>query len=153
MKTDTEADALGDALQQLETDLETPVVPGELSTWILTLRKSHDAVGPLLHDVVRDSHGDRLHEIAEQDPELMSKVQQLQQEDQELLREYSLVARKISDLESQDADRVANQPDADDQIAELKKLGLGFVIRVRTQEATLSTWHSEAFQRDRGRAD
>ena len=153
MKFKSETDTFGQALQKLETNLETPVVPGDLSSWISNLRGSIDTVGRLLHDVVVDSHEQCFRQIQEQDPELSPRVQQLRNEDQELLRDFEAVAGAISNLEKQNGDRVANQADSDDKIAEIVQLGLAFVIRTRTLETTLSTWHMEAFQRDRGVGD
>jgi hypothetical protein len=56
-------------------------------------------------------------------------------------------------LDNQPAERLANQPAADERIAQIVKKGLEFVIRARTQETAVSTWHMEAFQRDRGFGD
>jgi hypothetical protein len=153
MKTRRENDAWGQALQELERNFETPVVPGELATWVSNLRASCDAVGPLLHAVVANAHAERIRQIEEQDPELLARAKQLREEDKRLLQEFEDVARRISTLDQMNADRVANQPQSEEILAELTESGLAFVIGVRTQEKAISTWHSEAFQRDRGLGD
>lgn len=153
MKTNIENDTLGQALQKFEKNLETPIVPGELSTWVSYLRASCDAVGRLLHAMLTNSHEERFRQIQEQDPELSARVKQLRNEDQQLLQDFESVAHRISALDQKTADQLANRPQSEKQLAELIESGLAFVIRVRTQEVAISTWHMEAFQRDRGLGD
>lgn len=153
MNRDGPSDALAEALRTLETNLETPVVPGELTTWIRNVKESCDAVGCRLREAIEHSHEERFQQIVAQDPALMPRVQQLRIEDQELLGDAKTIAHAIANLEKQNGDRVANQAKSDERIAEIVELGIAFVVRTRTQETALSTWHMEAFQRDRGVAD
>jgi hypothetical protein len=153
MTTNIEDDTLGQALQKLESNLETPVVPGELTSWVSNLRESCDIVGRLLHDALTNSHEERFRQIQEQDPELSARVKQLRDEDEQLIHDFEAFARQVTDLDEKNLDRIANQPHADEHLAEMTECGLAFVIRARTQETALSTWHMEAFQRDRGLGD
>ena len=153
MARKAESHTFENALRELERNLETPVVPGEMAAWSRSLLKSLKATGLSLQEIVHDVHEERFRQISEQDPALLPRVVKLRQEDQQLMRDFEDVARLAAGLEPENEDVQSETPDVDDALDSLVKSGIAFVIRARTQEAALSTWHMEAFQRDRGVGD
>lgn len=153
MNDETITSEMSAALQNLETNLETPIVPGELSSWIHDLCQSRDKVDPLLHKLIEDSHSRRIELISEQDPDQLSRLQRLQEEDQALLDDFYDLAQAMESVAKQIGDEEDNESELIDETNEIVELGLALIIRTRTQEATLTTWYMEAFQRDRGVAD
>jgi hypothetical protein len=91
--------------------------------------------------------------MTRQDPELFTHVDNLKAEDAAIRDEQKKLAQFI--------DRLAHlaplvEPDErkfNDLQAHLRKDGIAFVARVRTQQVPLETWYLEAFHRDRGYVD
>ena len=139
-------------LKLFETALETPLVPGELETWLETVERAYRQSESELRERLTDEHRRQLKQVQEQDAELSARVQELRETDQELLDRLERLGRHLralrergdGDGETQCVDRSAER---------LADEGLKFVIDVRKQEAAINTWFLEAFQRDRGVAD
>lgn len=152
MNQKAKTDHLTESLQSFETNLVTPVVPGELATWIAAVRASCEHVGEALR-AEQTAHKSMFDEMRKQDPELLPRVEDLRQEDEEIRGVFDSLLRKISALARLPAEQVENRPAGDEQISHVSEQGLALIRRVRTQEAAVSTWHMEAFQRDRGLGD
>ncbi len=153
MSRQDETGQLMDSLQTLEKNLETPVVPGELSAWMRYLRQSVNNVEHVLRHAIENRHEECLRGIAADDPGLLPRVEQLRSEQAGLQQDIEAVASRLSRFEGQSSDDLANQPDLDEQIADIVELGIRFVIRTRTFETALATWRMESIDRDRGVAD
>ena len=149
------SERLKNALQALERDLETPIVPGEFPAWIQNLRKSYEQVGQELQGRLPSTHEQQFREIGEQDPDLLSRVQALREEDRDILVTFKSVHRRIQELATTVEERstLTNSPEVRDRIDQVVQAGLDLVIRIRTQEISLKTWKLEAYQRDRGFGD
>ncbi len=144
---------LSEALESLEKRLETPVVPGELSSWSDEAEAALARVEKLLQAQIEKVHPKQMQEILQQDPGLAARVEQLQQNDTELVVQLTEVRNLAKQLRSR-AERV--EPDerqAADAVAALVDRGLQLVIAARKQEAAIATWFLEAFDRDRGDVD
>jgi hypothetical protein len=149
---ETERD-LKDALDAFETALMTPVVSGELAVWGDQVRDAWATLTPIVERQVSRLHPKQYEEMTRQDPELFTHVDNLKAEDAAIRDEQQKLAQLI--------DRLANlaplvEPDErkfNDLQAHLRKDGIAFVARVRTQQVALETWYLEAFHRDRGYVD
>ena len=141
------------ALARLEKCLETPVVPGELDLWAHETQRAADQVAALLEVQLHDRHPEVFAEIEQQDSDLMTRVEELRQGDQQSCELLHAFQERLNHLVAR-ADRI--EPDekrgADDQAA-IVESGLKFVIQARTQETALETWLMEAVARDRGTGD
>lgn len=147
-----ELDPLKPAIEKLETCLVTPQVPGELETWTANLRAAFAEVVEQMK-AGRAKRDASLKEIARQDPELLTRVEQLKSERDEVWRH----AQEMSEILARASKRAETaEPDehqASKVVSDTVTRGLDFVIRLRSFEAALSTWFVEAFQRDRGVGD
>ncbi len=140
-------------LNDLETQLETPVVPGELRGWLEVAQQTFAALLPALQSYIADRHRSVIELIADQDPGLLTRVEHLKGEDQQIVAELERQL-KIATSVSQHSDLW--EPDegrADQAVQKMVDEGLALVIRIRKQEAAINTWFGEAFERDRGVAD
>jgi hypothetical protein len=144
---------LADALQTLEKRLETPIVPGELTSWANEAAAALRALERDLREQVEETHPRQYREIHRQDDGLARRVEQLQEQDGHLL-ELLVDVRRIADELKNNADQI--EPDealAADAHAALVEKGLQLVIAARMQEEAISTWYVEAFSRDHGDVD
>ena len=76
------------ALEQLERQLESPAVPGELPSWLNGLQGPVEEVKRVLPAVIRGQHASTLQSIAQEDMELQRRVEQLRAEDKRIIDEY-----------------------------------------------------------------
>jgi hypothetical protein len=144
---------LTDSLQTLEKRLETPIVPGELPSWVNQAAAALRAVERELREQIEEAHPPQYREIHRQDEGLARRVEQLEEGDCRLLELLSDV-RRIADELRNNADEI--EPDerlAADAHEALVEKGLQLVIAARTQEEAIATWFVEAFDRDRGDVD
>jgi len=153
VKNDGVESDLDQALGTFEKGLVTPVVPGELASWIASLRESLDEVGNCLRNAVESVHDERYQQIVQRDAELSTRVTQMREEDVQLLSDFHAVDHQLTTLETQQSAKTAGVSKMDRLRADLVDQSLAFVIRVKAQEAALSTWQMESFQRDRGLGD
>jgi sulfite reductase alpha subunit-like flavoprotein len=141
------------ALESLEKRLETPIVPGELSSWVDQAVSALDEVSQLLKRHITENHPKQLNEILVQDKGLAARVEQLQEADIALV-EQLVEVRRIADVLRANSERL--EPDeapAEDLNQALVDQGLQLIIEIRKQESAISTWYLEAFHRDRGVVD
>jgi hypothetical protein len=144
---------LADVLQTLEKRLETPVVPGELSSWASEAAAALRQVELELREQIAETHPRQYREIHRQDEGLARRVEQLEEEDCRLVGLLDEV-RRIADELKNNADQI--EPDerlGADAHAALVEKGLQLVIAARMQEEAISTWFVEAFARDHGEGD
>ncbi len=155
MAASVNSERLDNALQAWERDLETPIVPGEFPSWIQNLRTSGERVGHELQSTLPTAHEQTFGEIGGQDPDLLSRVQALREEDHDILVTFTSVQRKVQELATTAEVRstLTNSPEVRERIHQIVQAGLDLVIRIRTQEISLETWKLEAYQRDRGFGD
>lgn len=144
------------ALEIFESSLESPVVPGELDQWLTTAGGGLRNLKEALQDRVQHVHPEQLEDIRQQDPELADRVQHLEEVDHKLLKQFDELVRRVEELRSRLQKNGASsglESRVARSVERLGEQGLKFVIDVRKQEAALTTWFMEAFDRDRGIAD
>ncbi len=144
---------LNDALQKFEMALEAPVVPGELVEWT---QSAQAALEELAHQERRQLvavHQQEFAEIAHQDPGMLWRVEQMQDEDAAIGRALQEAQSGLAAL-NQRAEAVQSDEAAAEPLRrEMVDRGLELVIRIRKQEAAAKTWLAESLQRDRGVVD
>lgn len=141
------------ALERLESRLETPVVPGELSGWANAARAAADEAARAFDETVSGVHDRMYKDIVEQDPGAQNRVDGLREEDRRLLSDLSSLLSKISTLAKSAHYIEPDESQLEEQMDAAIQYGLKFVIDSRKQERALETWYLEAFGRDRGTAD
>jgi chromosome segregation ATPase len=142
-----------DALEVFETSLNTPVVSGELEDWTVALKSSWDRVQPAIQRQLDGPHRSQIKEIGKQDPELLPRVEQLKQEDEQIAQQLRNLSARIEKL-SVYAPRIEpNEGKVQDDLTNLIEEGMALVNRVRKQEVGIQTWFMEAFNRDLGTGD
>ena len=139
-----------DALQLLETSLETPRVSGELERWIAHVQKNVAVIGSLLPRQIERQHAARLRQIAAEEPELNAEVGRLKSGDDETRKQFEKL-RAWTDRLAPKAKQV--EPDEsrlEEELVAYTALGLAFVIQARKQEVAIATWQQESLFRDTG---
>lgn len=148
-----DATPLEAALHRLETQLETPVIPGEMPDWCEAAQHEFEPLEAELNRAVREKHLPLLAEIFELDPEQGARVEQLKKTDAELLVRTDKLKQRLYKLCNASEIAEPNEVRVADCVEETIQLGLQLVIDIRKQEIALATWHGEALKRDRGIAD
>jgi hypothetical protein len=144
---------LDESIAAFERAVFSPAVPGELVTWSAAARKSLEQ---LQSDVTENSevhHAPIYDTISDADPEMLGRVQQLQAEDDALVRCIGETLEIAKTLYS-----VATAVDRDEvKAASLKdgfiKAAEAVSIRLKKQELAIDVWLQEAQTRDRGVKD
>lgn len=149
----SEPTPLHQALTQLETALLTPVVSGELAPWVRDVREAARRAGEELKTYLGSTQREQYLEMAKADSELLSRIEQLAEDDSTLLTELAEFEKNGGKLqELVNADR-RHESRPEDHRAELEQQGLALILAVRKHQVATETWLSEAFYRDRGIVD
>lgn len=141
------------ALAKFEKRLETPVVPGELSTWLRATWEAGEEVGDLLGPEIEEKHGQMLREIAGEDSELSQRVEDMKAKDKELLSEWDTIRHELDRLCQMAEQAEPHEEKLDEHLEDFTAKALSFVIESRKQNNALNTWYMESITRDRGIAD
>lgn len=149
----TAEDELKAALSALETSLATPIVSGELSTWLEGVEKSWRTASALICDGAQHGHVSQLEQIGTADPELLPRVEHLQAEDAAIERDRHVVDQEVSRAVAHVPKLEPDEAKARHHVKKLVDGGMALVTRVRKQEIAIQTWFVEAFNRDRGAVD
>lgn len=144
---------LNQTLAQLETALLTPVVSGEMELWAKTAQQAaaelEKRLPPYLQSVLHPQYA----EIARSDPELLSRVEQLIAEDQNLLLEQSAFCDRMNDFVQRAAQAKRDEAKVAEERNQLELEGISLIVRIKKQRAAADTWLAEANYRDRGPVD
>ncbi|MCE9554024.1 MAG: hypothetical protein K8T91_11700 [Planctomycetes bacterium] len=146
-------DVVRKRLIDLEEALEMPLVAGELTAWTSRVAGAARIVHSLLTEHLAQAHRDDYAEIAEQDLEMATCVDNMKAEDAAIRLEFERFMELAGNVAV-----AATRAEPDELILEkarehLVDHGLALVLRIRKQEAAVRTWYIEAFQRDRGVGD
>lgn len=147
-------DAFLKALEDFETSLETPVMPGDLTGWVTTVKRAYETLGAMLRDDVPLKHATVYAAIAREDQELANRVEKLRATDEQLaMVDFGIVECSIQQLLDRAESAEQDELKASRLREDVVKQALAFVISARTQETEITTWFSEAFNRDSGSGD
>jgi hypothetical protein len=147
------AQELTDALTRLETALLSPVVSGELESWAKSVEEATTVLAERLPPYVTSVLHPQYAEIAKTDSELLSRVEQLIAEDQNVLLELEALRKEVQDFAKRASQIKKDEAQATDQRLKLEQKGIEFIVRVKRQRAAADTWMAEANYRDRGPVD
>ena len=92
-------------------------------------------------------------EIAQSDPELLSKVEKLIAEDQNVVLELDAFRKHINDFARRASQIKKDEAQVAADRTKLEQEGLALILRIKRQRATADTWLAEANYRDRGPVD
>jgi hypothetical protein len=140
-------------LERFESRLLSPVIPGELDSWLLELADAAELVGALMWRHVETERDAEYGQMARQDPELLPKVEQMKDGDDDCLTRLEALLDKIAAYQ-----RRAPRCEPDEAVmcrhlGSLVEEGLAWVLQAKRQEKSRETWLMQAFIRDRGEGD
>jgi hypothetical protein len=141
------------ALAQLESCLESPVVPGELLSWLDAIQTSCESLRGPLRQVIDGSHPGDFKEIGREEPDLLRQVELMKQEDEELIKQYRAFREKLPTFRERAEKVEPHESKLNGRVSALAEEGLTLVINIRKQQEAISTWLSESVQRDTGFGD
>src|SRR5437870_2463053 len=95
-QTNNPQNELKTALANFETALLTPIVSGELATWIEELQTGWSEASAQIHYHIKHLHPRQYDEIAQQDPELLPRVELLKAEDEAIEQQREQIASAMS---------------------------------------------------------
>ncbi|MGI8980299.1 MAG: hypothetical protein ACR2FY_13820 [Pirellulaceae bacterium] len=144
---------VNEAMTRLETALLTPLVSGELESWVGEVREAAADLGTPLHDYVETVLHAQYIQIAKTDEELLSRVEKMIEEDKNLLGEYDGFLAELATLTARVPSAEKDELKVTDHRAHVETRGNALILRIRKQRAVASAWLSEAFYRDRGPVD
>lgn len=144
---------MNDALARLETALLAPAVAGELDAWARAVQESTATLSQrlpsYLHSVLHPKYAD----IAKTDTELLTQVQQLIAEDQNLILEQHAFGQRVSDFVIRASQIKKDEAQVTGERTKLEQEGIALILRIKRQRAAADTWQTEANYRDRGPVD
>jgi hypothetical protein len=144
---------LSNTLSKLETALLTPVVSGELESWARTAQEATSELDQRLPAYLNSVLHPQYAEIAKSDNELLSRVQQLIAEDQNLILEQGTFSHKMNDFTRRASQIKKDEAQVAAQREQIEKDGIALILRIKKQRAAADTWLAEATYRDRGPVD
>ena len=144
---------LDESLTKLETALLTPVISGELQSWVEVVRQATHHLGEHLREYVETILHAQYVQIAKTDEELLSRVETMIEEDKNLLAEYDGFLQELDSLAARVPGAEKDELKVADHRAHIEARGTALVLRIKKQRAAASAWLSEAFYRDRGPVD
>ena len=147
------ATALNDALTQLETALITPVVSGELESWARAAQEAADKLSATLPAYLKNVLHSEYAEIARSDPELLSRVEQLIAEDQNVVLEQDAFRTRFGEFVKRASQIKKDEAQVSSERQKLEQDGLARILRIKRQRTAADTWLAEANYRDRGPVD
>jgi hypothetical protein len=144
---------LNDALAKLETALLTPVVSGELESWARAVQEATETLAQRLPSYLKSVLHPEYAEIARSDPELLSRVEQLIAEDQNVVLEQDAFRSRVNEFARRAAQIKKDEAQVTGERTKLEQEGLALVLRIKRQRTAADTWLAEAHYRDRGPVD
>ena len=146
-------DRVTEALRRLEEGLGTPIVPGALDAWANTVNEEMCVVDALLHEHYKSSHERDFTTISKNDPEQLSRVQQLREVDVKLRTGFDELTLQAVESWSRIQASDGTSSDSDLLLQTFVTNALQWIRSVRMHEQAIDTWFHESFNRDRGVGD
>jgi hypothetical protein len=150
MNQDPTTQTLEESMLRLELALLSPVVSGELTSWVETVQEALAEFGPSWVAYVKSVLHPQYSEIAKTDPDLLPRVDQLIEEDLQLVADLASLSVCVIEFSKQAELVEKNETKAEEGRKHVERSGLDLIERIKRQQATASTWGHEANYRDRG---
>lgn len=144
--------ALKAAVDKLETALLTPVLAGELTTWITQVQDCTDDLEEVLRPCLERLHSD-FTEIAKADNELLFRVEQMVEGEKSLLKMYDEFRRNLHLLATRAPKVFSDEAKVADERLKVEQQGTKLLTEFKRLQTAASTWLQEAVYRDRGPVD
>lgn len=143
---------LSNSLESLEEAASGAVVPGELRSWCEDV--SHQLEGLRGRASLHFEHEEvLLDRILQEDMELGPRVGSLRERSTDLLDRLEQLTARVSDLLARDARDPEASEEPTDEVEEVRRGLLLWIVDVRAHHGELGTWLQEALYRDRGVRD
>ena len=140
------------AVDAFETSLVRPLVSGELTPWLEEVKKAWGEAAAQIHYHTKHLHPRQYEAMAEQDAELLPRIDMLKIEDAALEEQREQINQAVARVAQHAPKLVPDEEKAHKYIKSLVDDGMAFVMRVRKQSVAVQTWYIEAFNRDSGAA-
>ena len=144
---------LEETLHKVETALLSPVVSGELKSWVENVRQAAATFAvdwtAYLNTVLHTQY----EEIAGADSELLPIVQKMIQTDEQLLGELADFHDSLHKLKSKAGDANWQESRLAAEQQRVEEAGLALILKIKKERAAAATWLAEALYRDRGNVD
>jgi len=147
------AQQLNEALSRLETALLSPVVSGEVESWARSVQEATSELSRRLPSYVQSVLHPQFAEIAKNDAELMTRVQQLIAEDQNVILDQNSFEKRVADFVQRSSQIKKDEAQTATERTKLEQEGIALVLTIKRQRAAADTWMAEANYRDRGPVD
>jgi hypothetical protein len=144
---------LKESIAHLESALLTPVIAGELLGWITTVQDAADNLAEHFRAFAEQVLHPQYKEIAKADNELLSRVQQLKEEEVKLIAAHEAFRRSLHLLAQRAPQVFEDEAKVADERALVEKQGMKLMTELKRQQLAATTWLSEAVYRDRGPVD
>ena len=144
---------LKNTLEQFETCLLSPVVPGELSDWCDEVKSAWAEAVDRVRNQVHELHPQQYQEMGAEDPESLPRTEKLEEDDRSLEEHCDEFDRTLHRFVEHAPKFEPDEEKVAQHAQTLIDAGVELLTNIRRQEAAVQTWYIEAFTRDRGVAD
>ena len=142
-----------EVITQFERALFSPVMPGELVEWSDTAFRSTDQLQSALAENVNSEHEQIFEEIAANDPEMLSRVERLQAEDDAIAASVRELVEMGRTIRTMGAAVNSDEDSARKSLDGFVKAAEALYVRIKKQELAIEIWLQESQTRDRGVKD
>ncbi|QDU31814.1 hypothetical protein ETAA8_69740 [Anatilimnocola aggregata] len=143
---------LKEVVEKLERSLLTPVISGELVSWVTTVQDGADELDEQIRPFLEVLHAE-YKQIVKADSELMSRVEQLVAEEKKMLLALEAFRCDLHQLAERAPTVFSDEAKVADERKKVEKQGTDILIQIKRQQTAVATWLSEADYRDRGPVD
>lgn len=141
------------ALGGLEAVLLAPVIAGELAGWAGSIQEALGVLEPAWNEYVSKVQHPQYKEIADNDKDLLTHVEQMNEEDRQLRGAMIVFQRDLREF----AERASHIERDENKLAtdrqRVEKSGIDLTLRMKKQVLAVATWSQEAIYRDQGVLD
>ena len=153
MKSCPEEIDLKESIDRLERALLTPVLSGELISWVKTVQEAATCLDEMLLPYFkRVLHAD-YHEIAKSDNELLFRIEQMIAEEQKLVERKDNFRQLLGHLAERTQHVQSDEAKVADERLKLEQEGVELLTEIKRLQTAANTWLQEAVYRDRGPVD
>src|SRR5947207_3660902 len=125
------ASELNESLTRLEMALLAPVVSGELESWARTAQEATSALAQRLPGYLNSVLHPQYAEIAKSDSELLTRVQQLIAEDQNLILEQDKFEKRVNDFVQRASQIKKDEAQTTNERTNVEQDGIALVLRIK----------------------
>lgn len=152
--TTTQIDpSLQTTMGELETALLTPIVSGELLSWVETVQEAAATFGTDWMRCVRTTLHPMYKEIAKSDNDLLTKVEQMRQAEEKLFEDLAQFQERLASMKHLAEIAGLEEGRIEERRQTIENEGMDLILRIKRQQAATATWLAEAQYRDRGVGD